>query len=136
MLYPRAWVRSDTYERDRKRYVDPEVMVRQQDGLGRLDRRGDEQALRQRMEARRRLFVPKRAGAPRKDALKAEWRRLFYELRRTLAGWSDFAVWVSVADAHFRADPEAWPKYAPDEDGGLQAEDERKAAQGVWAAIA
>jgi hypothetical protein len=75
------------------------------------------------------------AGAPRKDALKAEWRRMFYELRQQLEGWSDFQVCMSVADAHFRAHPDVWKRYTATADGGLRPEDERKAAQRIWAAI-
>jgi hypothetical protein len=86
---------------------------------------------------RRQLILPHRAGAPRKDELRAEWRRLFYEVRSSLDGWSDFQICVSVAERHLRtcADPAVWAKYPRTADGGLRPEDERKAGQRVWAAI-
>jgi hypothetical protein len=87
--------------------------------------------------ARRHLILPHRAGAKPKDELKAEWRKLFYELRATLGGWSDLQVCVSVAELHLRTctDAKVWAKYPRSTDGGLRPEDEPKAARRVWMAI-
>lgn len=90
---------------------------------------------RDRTDRRRQQRARRRAGAKPKTELKAEWRRRFHELRAKLVGWSDFQVCVSVADAHFRDHPEEWPKYVAAASGGLRPDDERKAAQRVWAAI-
>jgi len=100
----------------------------------RVDADTAEAIVRRRARGLRRLLL---GGAPRKSELKAEWSRLFYELRSTLTGWSDFEVCKSVADAHLRTctDPKVWAKYPCTPDGGLRPEDERKAAQRIWAAI-
>jgi hypothetical protein len=80
-------------------------------------------------------LIPRRRGRPRNDAQRAELRHLFYELRRELTGRSDWDVCLSVARRHFRAHPEAWPDYAPADDGGLRPEDEEKATHRVWKAV-
>jgi hypothetical protein len=80
-------------------------------------------------------LLPRPRGAHKKGAQRAEWLRIFYELRRQLTGRSDMDVCASVADLHFRAHPEAWPKYTPAGDGGLHPEDEYRAARRVWMAV-
>jgi hypothetical protein len=136
--YPRIWagrahVSDEHWSRHRKPYLDPDFMERQQrHRVLSLEQRKE---LRQRVAARAKLLTPKRAGAGRKDTLHEEWRRLFYALRRQLVGWSDLQVCASVAELDFRSHPEAWPKYAAADDGGLRPEDEGKAARRVWMAI-
>jgi hypothetical protein len=80
-------------------------------------------------------LAPRRRGAPKKDAQRAELRRLFYKLRREFTGRSDWDVCTSVADRYVRAHPEGWPRYKRAEDGGLRPEDEVKATHRVWKAV-
>lgn len=89
------------------------------------------------VHARRALILPHRAGAKPKDALKAEWRQLFYAFRQTLSGRSNLDICRTVADHHFRtcSDPTVWRKYEPNDDDGIRAEDEANAARRIWMAI-
>lgn len=138
--YARAWagrahVSDEHWTGRRERFLDADFMELQQRALGRVLTVEQRDQLRNRIAARRKLLTRRRAGAPRKAELYKLWRSMFYELRPQLAGWSDFQVCVSVADRDLRENPEEWRRYTPADDGGLRAEDERKAAQRVWAAI-
>ena len=67
-------------------------MVAQQAALGRLERRADELALRERIEKRRRLFAARRAGASKKHQLREQLLDIAAEIVAKyvkLVGWSE-----------------------------------------------
>ena len=113
----------------RLHFLDPDVVVRQQDALGRLELRADESKLRERVQRRRDLFLRYRAGRPRVE-YHAEWAARFVELRdcyerRAYADVraedderapSDWQLYVTVARDDFAEHSERWsydPATAP-----------------------
>jgi hypothetical protein len=138
-IYPREWVRSQTFDRRRKQYLNPTVMVRQQKQLGRLTFTTEHDALIERITSRRRLFMGHRAGRPTTGAAPDhhhDWLTRFSEIRENYECHA-FAgspmptrkkLCLEVALEDYVEHPARWPNYQP-------ASLPREASDRIWKAI-